>query len=121
MIPDLKFILPFEPPPGTRLKKAHPPSAHKMITWRVMWAIRDTLKSAAPSKRPERRAKVKITIHRTRIYTAENSRTGATPIVTALRKLNLIHSEDPRWTEIETDQHLITGALPWTEIEITYY
>jgi hypothetical protein len=87
----------------------------------TMWAIRETLKSAAPSKRPERRAKVKITIHRARKYTTQNSRIGATPIVSALRKLNLIHSESPRWTEIEIDQQLTTGEPPWTEIEITYF
>jgi Holliday junction resolvase RusA-like endonuclease len=82
-----------------------------------MWEIRAA--GVEPKENAEKEKKtVRITSYRGRMLDKDNLYGGVKVCLDALRKLNLIHDDSPKWIELEVIQ--VSERLnPRTEIEIS--
>lgn len=88
--------------------------------WRqdFAWALRAALSEAglelpdppAPKKR------VRVTVHRIRLYDEDNLKGGCKPLWDGMRDIGLIRNDTPRWLRTEVEQK--QSRSPRTEIEI---
>jgi hypothetical protein len=84
--------------------------------WWIMAALSDMGKQK-PEKSPGQKMKLRIWSFRGRLLDPDRLYSGATILVDAIKKMNLIKDDSPRWIDLKIGQSL-DGENPRTEIRI---
>jgi hypothetical protein len=104
---------------GNVILRTHYRDRKKMIEtyeWWIAAALNDTGKQK-PEKPPGQKMKLRIWSFRRRLLDKDRLYSGATVLVDAIKKMNLIKDDSPRWIDLTVGQDL-DGKNPRTEIEI---
>ena len=112
----MKIIIPVTIPSANQLLRMHY-QARKRLMWEFMWEIRAAGIESRGNAGREKRT-VRITSYRGRMLDKDNLYGGAKVCLDAIKKMNLIRDDSPKWIELEVIQ--VSERLnPRTEIEIS--
>jgi hypothetical protein len=105
---------------GNVILRTHHRERKKMLEiyeWWIAAALSD-MDKFKPEKPPGQKMKLRIWSFRGRLLDTDRLYSGATLLVDAIKKMNLIKDDSPRWVDLTVGQD-IDGKNPRTEIEIS--